>query len=487
MVRRNRFITGACVAALMPVLSLAPASAQTLKEALELTYATNPALKAQRAGLRATDELGAQSRAAGRPTLNGQVSYEKADGDYDPGRDLSELFGGGEGDGNGGDGSPPPDNNDLGEALTGNGGAGSKQIGVVVEQNLFQGFRVKNSIEQSDAQIDAAQAQLVATEQALLLQTVAAYLGVVTAQETVAYAETSLNLLTRQQELANVRFDSGQATKTDVAQADARYAQANATLIRARADLASSRARFEQVTGQMPGTLESDPALPPLPDTMDEARMLAMEFNPDVIAAREQERASALGIKIAKGYLAPTVTAKATYGYAENQFIDGDRSENATISAQITVPFYQGGASWSGIRRAREANRADHYALIDAERQARTAAETAWLQMQAARAAYEATVPALDASELAYEGLTLEGELGQRSTLDVLDGESELFRVRLERLQAREAYQLAAYQLLQATGQLTANTLGLDVDYYDPDINRRDVAGRWFGLGTETE
>ena len=470
---RSLFAAG-CVAVFTMALGVVPASAQTLYEVLALTYETNPSLRAERAQLRATDEAGAQARAGRRPTLNGQVTYETADGDFDPG-DKLDLGGLLPEDG------PPPD--ELFGNLPGNGGAGTTQAGLELTQPLWRGGQVRNGVRSADARINAAQAQLVAAEQALFYDTIDAYLGVRVAEETVSLTETSRQLLGRQREQAQALFDAGSATRTDIAQAAARAAEAEAELIRARSELASARTRFERITGRMPGTLEERPPLPGLPDTMDAALMLALDANPQMVIARAQEEAASFALKQARGRLSPTLEAKATYGYAENQFIDGDRSENMTLGAQITVPLFQGGTTWSGIREARETHSAARYRTYDTEREVRSQVETVWQQVVAARAAWEATEPAVEAASLAYEGLTLEGRLGQRSTLEVLDGEENLYRVQLTRLRALQAYYLASYRLLQVTGQLTAAGLGLPVDYYDPEENRRDVAHRWIGTG----
>ena len=296
----------------------------------------------------------------------------------------------------------------------------------------------------------------------MFLDVVGAYFDVVTARETAEVQMTSLRLLRGQEEEAGVRFETGQATRTDTATAEARAAQAEAELIRARAALQGARTRLSRLTGQMPGELAPEPPLPSLPTDLDAARTAALNSNPDLGAAREAERAADYGVKVAKGYLAPSVTARASYGYAENQFLEGDRSSNATIGAEVRIPLYQGGATYSGIRRAREEASAARYRRIDAERAVLEAVDIAWQQLEAARAAYEATAPAVAASELAYEGLALEGRLGRRSTLDVLDGEGQLLRTRLSRLEAREAYYLAAYRLLGVTGGLTAEALGLE-------------------------
>jgi outer membrane protein len=473
MAQLGRKVTPVLVAGVGVFLGLATvpgAEAQTLKEALELAYNTNPALKAQRAGLRATDELAAQARADGRPTLNGRLSYQETEAEYDSGQ--------------------PPNPNDPStgffDSLSG-GADATTTTALELNQPLFQGFRVMNGIRQADATIEAGQADLVTAEQNILVGAVAAYLDVTTALQRVEFSETSVELLTRQREAAEARFEAGQATRTDVAQAEARLANATAQLATARAGLVTARNGFQRFIGQAPANLETDIPLPTLPATYDEALGVATRGNPTLLAAKKREEASAAQLKVAKGFLSPSLNARATASRIEGQFLEGDTADNVALVAELTVPFYQGGATWSGIRQAREANKADRYRLYDAERAVREQVLNAWEQVEAARAAYEATSLSIEANQLAFEGVQLENDLGQRTTLDVLNGEQELLQARLSNLEARQNYYLSAYRLLQAMGQATATGLELDVTLYDPETNKTRVQRRWFGTGRSPE
>ncbi len=449
-------------------LLLSGAQAQTLQETLELTYRTNPGLKAQRAALRATDELAAQARAGRRPSANGSIMYEETGGSYDP-----PAGGGAAGDPTAG----------IFSSFSGTGTDNSTTAGIELQQPLFKGFRTFNSIREADARIDAAQAELIDSEQAVLSDAVAAYFSVVTNEESVKASEATLRSLERQRQAASVRFEVGQATRTDMAQAEARYAGADAQLISARSDLAAARRQFERVVGQMPLGLAVEPDLPLLPQTLEDALAVAAASNPQLLAAQSRLDASAYALRAARGLLSPSLTANATYGYVENQFIDGDVSERTTIGAQLTIPLYQGGATYSAIRQAREANKADRFALQDTERRVIEQVSVTWERVGATRATFQATTATIAASELALQGLILENQVGQRTTLDVLDGERELLNALLSNYQARERYYLTVFSLLRVMGQLTAQGLALGVDVYDAEVNKRNVEALWLGTG----
>ncbi|MBT6536522.1 MAG: branched-chain amino acid aminotransferase, partial [Rhodospirillaceae bacterium] len=70
---------------------------------------------------------------------------------------------------------------------------------------------------------------------------------------------------------------------------------------------------------------------------------------------------------------------------------------------------------------------------------------------------------------------------GSRTVLDVLDAEQELLDSRVDLVVAQRDQIVAAYQLLQAIGRLTAEDLDLPVAIYDPTRNFRDVEDRLFG------
>ncbi|MCI5044273.1 MAG: TolC family outer membrane protein [Aquisalinus sp.] len=429
-------------------LALIPkaATAQSLQETLELTHATNPTLRAQRAGLEATNELLPQARSGLLPRINAQAGVTQV---------LSSSF------------ETPPQNTDGGNdatadaaaqifgAFAGNDSDQTTTAGVEATQPLFQGFRNLNNIREARSRISAAEANLRATEQQILLEAAAAYFAVVTNEQSVRASEGSLRALDSQLQAARARFDAGQGTRTDTAQAEARYAGAEADLIRARSDLAAVRKQYESVVGQMPMSLTEDPIMPELPESLDEAMAIAQANNPQLLAARAQLEAAEYSLKAARGLLSPTVTANARYQYAEGQFIDGDTSENSSIGAQINIPLFNGGQNYSAIRQARASEKAERFSLDAARRAVDEQTQIAWERVISANAALKASEQTVAANEVALRGLELENRVGQRTTLDVLNGEQELLAAKLGRFQARERYQLAVFSLLQAMGVLS--------------------------------
>lgn len=101
----------------------------------------------------------------------------------------------------------------------------------------------------------------------------------------------------------------------------------------------------------------------------------------------------------------------------------------------------------------------------------------------------ESSGSGLEAAELAFEGVTREGEVGLRTTLDVLDAEQEALLARVTLVSAeRDAY-VAAHQLLAAMGLLNVEYLGVPVEQYDPLAYRREVSdsfpGNLFGTSVD--
>lgn len=455
----HRLLGVTLLLALGGVFFIPLAQAQSLKEALALAYETNPDLRAGQADFEASQEQIALARSQGRLQAGGSLSYEYQDGNYDPGN--LDLGGAGIGD--------------LGPiigALTGNAGVGTTATGIQIVQPLFQGFRVKNAILGAKAAVGASRSNLQTTEQQILAEAIASYFAIISAEQTLMAANLSVESLQAQQRAAQIAFEIGQNSTTDTARIDAGLARAEAARINGQANLAVARAQFERIIGQPPASLEKHPPLPPL--SFDQAGFidLALSHNPQLKAARRLEEAAWLEVKIAEGARGPSLSAKATYGYARDSFIQGDQSTSGTLSAELTIPLYQGGAEFAAIRQAKAKARAAHQRVLSGERQVREAAIQAWLRHEAAEAAVLAAERGLRAASMAYASASEENRLGVISSLDVLVAEEALFNARVSLVNARQQQQLTAYGLLQVAGKLTARDLGLDVAFYDKSDRR---------------
>lgn len=442
------------------VLSAFPATAEilTLRDALGIAYQTNPQLAGEQAQLRATDENVAQANAGWRPTVNAQASF---------GIEKTET-------------SPP-------NFFSPNGLLYPLTSQVTVSQPLYRGGRTFAEVARAKAQVRQERARVIAIEQNVLLNAVNAYVNVVRDSATYQLQVSNVAALQKQLDAARTEFKYGEVTKTDVAQAEARLAGAQAGLVTAQGQLSASRAAFTQVIGRQPELLQEYPPYPDLPANKNDAMFAALKLNPNILAAHENEQAAKFAVDDAEGALAPQVSLQGQYQYSLSQLnkssIGSDTNTHvAAIVGQVTVPIYQGGAEWAAIKQQKELHGQSQLQIFDAERQVRQAVETAWQSLQAARAAIAANLAQVKADQIAYEGVQKERKAGTRTVLDVLNAEQELLNAELAVVVSRHDAYLAAHQVLAAAGLLTAKSLGLKVKLYDPTEHYND-ANDQFGLG----
>lgn len=411
------------------------AAAESLEDVLAVAYQSNPTIRAERARLRALEETKAQAWAAALPQVTGTSSFQKIESRQ------QQNFGGG----------PVSNDSDL-DSLT---------AGINGELPVFTGFRNFNAIKQAAARIRAGGAQLVLTEQRVLAQVAAAYFNVQRNMAVYELNNKNVTVLQRQLEMATARFDVGEITRTDVAQAEARLANARAQLTNAQGNLAIARSQFAQLVGHIPGSLDVVDELPSVPDTEETAQALGFEFSPLLVGARETSEASRRNISIARGALSPSVSIVAGYQYAEepNSFIDED--EQFAYGLRASVPIFQGGLNYSRIREAKARHDADRASIIEAERQVQANITTAWERLIAARAVIKSAEIAVSANTLALEGVTQEALVGSRTTLDVLDAERELLNSEVSLVTAKRDEQSASFELLAAVGILTPEAIGI--------------------------
>ena len=433
------------------------AGALSLKEALATAYATNPQIEAARANLRATDEEVAKANAGWRPSL----SLSGTDG-------FQHIIT-----------DQPAHSEDDRNVVSGT---------ATLSEPLFRGGRTVAEIRRAKALVRAGQAQLANAEQTVLLDAVTAYMDVVRDTGNVEYRRNNVQVLQDQLDAGNTQLNAGAITQTDVQQTQARLAGARAGLSVAEGQLAGSRARFERVIGRPPEMLETMPQLPPLPGTLEEAVNRAVTTAPALIAAQENSRAADYAVDAAASSLLPQVSLQLQYQYAKNSTIIGVLSpgvtqRDASAFVQVTVPLYQGGAEYAGVRQAKEQRSQSLANVAEADRQVRESTQAAWGTFTSAQASIASNEMAVLANQGAVMGVIQEQRAGERSILDILNAQQELLSGEIGLANAQHDATVAAYQLLAAGGQLTARSLALDVKLYDPLEHYNSDASAWFGLG----
>lgn len=441
---RHSFATG--VGLLAAVLAV-PVSAETLVDALVAAYLNNPALEAGRAQLRAVDENVPQALAGWRPTVEIHSSF---------GVDRSES-------------------DKLGpETLT----PWSGELSVI--QPLYRGGRTMAGTQRAESEVLAERARLLTVEQNVLLSTSIAYINVLRDEAVVGLNRSNVQVLERQLEATRDRFQVGEITRTDVAQAEARLSRSVSDRVQAEGNLVSSRAAYARLVGNAPGTLEPAPRLLDLPENEAIAIDIAMENNPLLHAARAGEEASRHAIDVSRSRLLPEVRLKGDISHREDVSIMVDETDDYGISAQVTIPLYQGGSAYSEIRQSREINSRRRVEVEETRREVVEGVTQAWEALNTARAEIQSRRDEVRAAEIALEGVRQESIVGARTTLDVLDAEQELLDARVALVVAERDEFVASFELAAAVGGLTAANLELPVELYDAEAHYRNVRSvRW--------
>lgn len=428
----------------------------TLIDALGVAYETNPQLGAAQAGVRATDETVAQANARWRPNISATGTYAYND---------VKLNGGG------------------GHVIT-----HPVQGTLGFTQELFRGGRTYAEIGRAKANVRAARAELQATEQTVLLSAATSYMDVVRDSAIVNLRRHNVEILRRQKDQTALEFKAGSLTRTDVAQSDARLAGAQAALTAAEGQLSISRATFVQVIGRPAETLEEQPATPKsVPNSEETAIGAAAHGNPALVQAQEYEKAADYAVDEAVGAMLPEVNLQGGYQYSQQSYASalgaGQVTQGIGVQAQINIPIYQGGAEQSAIRQAKQQRSQAQLNVSVADRQVREAVSSAWNTYQAALANIVSNEATAQSNEIAFTGVTKEQRVGGRTVLDVLNAQQELLNAQVAVVTSRRDATVAAFQVLAASGMLTAKNLGLKVKLYDPLEHYDSNAARWVGFG----
>src|SRR5262245_30925518 len=194
----------------------------SIAQALAFAYAGNPALRAERARQRATDEAVPQALSGWRPVI-------VADADAGLAWTSSSR-------GRGRDRQP------LGASVT-------------LSQPVFRGFRTVSGTARAEAIVNAGRQTLLAVEQQVLLDAASPYMNVIRDRNVVGRRQNNVKALKAQLQPSEERLKVGEDTRTDVSQARARLALSHAALARAEADLASSLAFYARVIGRTAAVL----------------------------------------------------------------------------------------------------------------------------------------------------------------------------------------------------------------------------------------
>jgi outer membrane protein len=444
-----------------------PAGTTTLNTALAQSYQNNPQLNAQRAATRAVDENVAIALGGYRPRVTGTTSYTHS---Y-----LESLT------------RAAPTNICNPPGARNCGDVGATTYGITATQTLFNGFQTGNRTRQAEAQVFAARETLRSTEQTVLLNAATAYMNLLRDTALLDLQRNNVTVLEATLRQTRDRFNVGEVTRTDVAQAESRLAAGRSSLLTAESNYITSKAQYRQVIGVEPGRLVTAMGVDRFsPRTLAGALQRARTEHPLITAAAYNVDVAAFQVKIAEGALYPTATLQgsATKTQGSTQSLATAQTFGAAVVAQLTVPIYQGGQEYATIRQAKETLGQRRLDLDTQRDQVQSTVTQAWGQLEAAKAQIESTQAQVAAAEIALNGVSEEARVGQRTTLDVLNAQQDLVNARASLVTAQRDRVVASYTVLAAVGSLSPQVLALGVANYDPMTHYQQVRDQWIGVRT---
>ncbi|MGC5781708.1 TolC family outer membrane protein [Methylobacterium sp. NFXW15] len=446
---------GFAVTAIAAVLATSQVGAETLEGALSRAYRANPTLNASRATTRYTDENVAIAQSGYRPTVDLSADIGVA---YANGRLGGLNF----------------------DRATRPGGAG-----LTVTQSLFNGFQTDNNVRRAESTVYSQRETLRFTELTVLYNAVQAYMNVLSNTATLELNRNNVEVLEEQLRQTRDRFNVGEVTRTDVAQAEARLAGARSQVSAAESALRTSIGIYRQNIGVEPRSLAPGRPLDRfVPASLDVAISTGLQEHPQIVSAIHALDAAESQVKVLEGQLYPQVTVQGSVTQRYDTQFPGDNGVTATVLGRVSIPIYEGGQVYAQVRQQKELVGQYRVQVEQVRDQVRAQIVDFWGRLEAAKAQVIAAQAQVQANEVALNGVREEARVGQRTTLDVLNAQQELLTSRVNLIVAQRDRVIFSYGVVQAIGQLTARFTSLPVEPYSAKIHYDQVKDLWFGLRT---
>lgn len=425
----RRKIWGAVVGSL--IFAQQPAFATTLAEAVDQTIKTSPEVLITANRRLALDHVVDQARGG---------YYPKVDLALGIGREWSENI------------STRPGS----ETLT------RKESSLTLSQMLYDGYAVKSQVDRSRSQVESAAHQVGSTSERTGLRAVEAYLEVLRRQELLVLTQDNMSAHERTFEQIRLRSDSGVGRKADLEQAQARLSLAQANLAAAQANLREANIAYQRVIGNAPADLEKpdDVCCDLFPPTQDDAVKAAYAQHPILRARQAQYEAELAQEQGAAVPMKPRVDLELGTGLNDN--LDGvdDRNKEAYAMLRMRYNLYKGGADQARINETHFLSEEAKATFLRSKRELEESTRLSWNMLESAKDRLPKLKAHAQATELTRDAYAKQFSIGQRTLLDLLDSENELYTARSSYLNGQYDERYARYRLMADMGRLL-ETLGV--------------------------
>ena len=339
------------------------------------------------------------------------------------------------------------------------------EFGISIRQMLFDGMLTSSEVERTKFEASAEQWTLIANAEDLALQVSKAYLNVIKTEELIKLSEKNIASHQSIYDQIKERTDSGLGSIADLSQVTGRLSRAQSNMISARNNNLDAKSQFIRLTNTQPKELILPvPDADMLPKDNESGLSLAIEKHP-VIRSAQQDISAARSFKssVNASYyptLSLEVDANSDNDVAGESGINrfgpnvGGHRNDATVMLRLRYNLYSGGKDIANERSAAYKVSEAQEINYSAHRQVTESYGLAWnaFEMLALQKSYiKKHIITAKETQVVYKQ---QFDIGQRSLLDLLDTENELFQARKDYLDAEFNELSARYRLLNVTGQL---------------------------------
>jgi outer membrane protein TolC len=338
--------------------------------------------------------------------------------------------------------------------------------GVQIVQSIYEGGKMVAALKAATATKQQAVAQFQAVRDDTLLVVRLAYYDVLLAAQQITVHEASVNLLQKELEDQQRRYDAGTVPHFNVLRAEVAVANERPALIRARNDYRIAKNNLSNLLGyNLPREIWEDIPLN-LTDMLDAAPyqvdlpaaiQQALARRTELVAVRKTAELQRLNVVNAKAGYKPTVQVFAGYGWYNAQYtqpVELDHDIHGwNAGGQLSWDIFDGMLTHGKVVQARALYEKSKTDVDDKGRQIELEVRTAYSDFIEAREVLDSQQKVQEQADEALREARARAEAGTSTQLDVLDAETSLTQARTTQIQALHDYAVARARLERAIGE----------------------------------
>ncbi|ABB38214.1 type I secretion outer membrane protein, TolC family [Oleidesulfovibrio alaskensis G20] len=338
-------------------------------------------------------------------------------------------------------------------------------ITTTLSQLLWDGGKVNSQIGIQEARLANADSRLTDNAEVLALEAIRAHLELYRQRNLVLLAEQNVknheDILKSQEE----RQRMGATSLADVSQTKGRLARAQASLSNARQELLVAEANYRRIAGTDAPEVDWADKPAGVPGTFDSALQLALTSNPKLAAQQAEIQENEQRIQLARSEYYPTFTAQASNTYKDQVESSTTWEVDNALQLRVSWNIFRGGSDLAAEKAEGARKRRSMMDLQNINEALMQETSDTWNALENAREQKRLFNEAVEYNTQTRDMYIEQFSVGQRSLLDVLDAENELYSSSIQLVTATVNEIVAEYRLVALGGKLI-ETVGLDPAIY---------------------